>query len=362
MLIDKTLIVTGPRQFKKKWALIRLVQWAIKWSTLTLIRPNPWTLTSPKRIVALPLRYEVAYGGQCRINERDNAHLAEGHPKQQRKLQNKTTLARRVARKFRLTLDQQAGHPDSAAPLPLLPVAHTVCEANPVGVGFAEAWFLKVTRLKRLPAPQIEHPKSPITAHLFWKALRGPLKPKAARAFAPAGLGIRYKPHPQRRVLLGTVDEAFIQSAAWLPVDFDFAVWNAAPPDQQTESLIGNEIIELTNLCAPDTPGARRDKTGDTRLTLELPRHDCFALLRMESGAMHEVPFPIDTVLIEPETRSPTLVRRLVFLKDDEAPVRVIEARLRTVEARDALIAARRVLTAVADKAARSTSTDTVRL
>ena len=86
VLIDKTLTVTGPRQFKKKWALTRLIQWAIKWSTLTLIRPNPWKLTRPQKIVSLPLLYEAAYGGQCRINQKDNTHLAAGNRKQEAKL------------------------------------------------------------------------------------------------------------------------------------------------------------------------------------------------------------------------------------------------------------------------------------
>ena len=86
VLIDKTLTVTGPRQFKKKWALTRLIQWAIKWSTLTLICPNPWTLTRPQKIVLLPLRYEAAYGGQCRLNQKDNTHLAAGNPKQEASL------------------------------------------------------------------------------------------------------------------------------------------------------------------------------------------------------------------------------------------------------------------------------------
>ena len=361
VLIDKTLSVTGPRQFKKKWALTRLLQWAIKWSTLTLIRPNPWKLTRPKKIVSLPLRYEAAYGGQCRINQKDNTHLAAGNPKQEAKLKNSPRLAKRIPKKFRLTPEQLAGHPDLEAPVAQLPVAHTACETNPVGLGFAEAWFLKATGQKLVAAPQIEYPETPLTASFFWKALRGKLKAKHAKRLAPAGFGIRYKGHPQRSDLLGTVDDAFIASDAWLPADFDFAVWNAAPPDQQTDFLVGDERLELVNLCALDTPGASREKDGSTRLRLELPRHDCFALLRLDSGAMNEVPLVIDTLLIEPETRTLTLVWRLTFMKDANAPVRVIEARLRPFAERDALATARRVLAEVAEnaeKAARALETD----
>ena len=158
--------------------------------------------------------------------------------------------------------------------------------------------------------------------------------------------------------MLGTVDDAFIASESWLPADFDFAVWNAAPPDQQTDFLVGDERIELVNLCAPGTPGASREKDGSTRLRLELPRHDCFALLRLDSGAMNEVPLVIDTLLIEPETRTLTLVWRLSFMKEEDAPVRALEARLRSFADRDALNAARRVLADALQKAARSPETD----
>ena len=284
-----------------------------------------------------------------------------GNRKQEAKLKNSARLAKRVAKKHRLTPEQLAGHPDLDAQAAQLPVAHTACETNPVGLGFAEAWFLKATGQKLVAAPQIEYPETPLTASFFWKALRGKLKAKHAKRLAPAGFGIRYKGHPQRSDLLGTVDDAFIASDAWLPADFDFAVWNAAPPDQQTDFLVGDERLELVNLCALDTPGASREKDGSTRLRLELPRHDCFALLRLDSGAMNEVPLVIDTLLIEPETRTLTLVWRLSFMKDADAPVRVIEARLRPFAERDALATARRVLAEVAEnaeKAARALETD----
>ena len=50
---------------------------------------------------------------------------------------------------------------------------------------------------------------------------------------------MRPKAHPERRKLVGTIDGAFINGEAWLPADFDFNIWNAAPPDQQTEFLEG---------------------------------------------------------------------------------------------------------------------------
>jgi len=334
-LIDKTLIVTGPRQFKKKWVFTRLVQWAIKWSTLTIIRPNPWKLTRPKKIALLPLRYETAYGGQCRINQKDNAHLAAGDPKKEAKLKNSNRLAKYVPKKFRFTPEQLVGHPDLDAPVVQLPVAHAVCETNPIGIGFAQTWFLEAVDRKQVSAPQIERPDTPITARLFWKAVRGKLRAKDTVSLEPAGLGIRPKTHPARRVLVGTIDKAFIESNAPLPADFDFAVWNAAPVDQQTDFLAGDEILELTNLCSSDTPGVVQNTDGDSRLKLELPRHECFALVRLDSGEMFDLPLGIDTLIIEPENCRLTLVWRAVLAKDDDAPIRVLEARMHTFADRD---------------------------
>lgn len=317
VLIDKTLTVTGPRQFTKKRWPTRLIQWVLKWGTLTLIRPNPWKLTRARKLATLPLRYEYAYGGQNRIDASDKR------------------AARRVPKKHRLTAEERAGHPDRDVPAAAQPAAHTVCEANLHGKGFAQAWWIGAAKPKAIPAPQIAAPGHPLTAKLFWQSLRGkrkPTKPGQATPFEPAGLGIRAKVHPERRALLGTVDDAFIQGDAWLPGDFDFAIWNAAPVDQQTPYLQGDEIIELTNLCTPHTPGATVNAKGNTVLRLPLPQHECFTLLRLESGEMHTHPLSIDTVMIEPDDQSLTLVWRTTLIKDDAAPIRVCEARMHTLE------------------------------
>ena len=300
-LIDKTLSVCGERSFKKQG----------------LLGLYGWELSRPKTLTSLPLRHEYAFGGQCRINLNDPA-------------------AKRVAKQYRLTEDQRAQHPDQGSDQQP-PVAHTVCESNLVGRGYAKSWYLDAAQCDSLPAPQIEDPKAPITAELFMQALQAAPTKSSQPLIEPAGFGIRAKTHPARRALIGTVDETFIKSDAWLPKDFDFAIWNAAPPDQQTAHLQGNEIIALTNLCPPNAPGARIDPKGNTVLTLMLPKHECFALIRMESGELINHPLAIDTVIVEPDEHSLTLVWRTILAKDKDAPIRVCEARMHTHADRDEL-------------------------
>lgn len=285
-LVDKTLTVTGPRRFEKPGY-------------------GAWQLTPAQKFVTLPLRYEYAFGGQCRINVDDQA-------------------AQYIPKEHRLTAEQIAQHPESDRP----PAAHTTYEFNPVGRGYAESWYLEATRCCSIPAPQIEYPHAAIDAALFEQTAQGRVDP--APVPTPAGFGIRAKVHPQRRRLLGSIDEDFIKSDAWLPKDFDFAIWNSAPPDQQTEYLAGDETIVLTNLCDSAAPGAVIDARGNTVLALALLKHDCFALIHMESGGVFRQSLSIDTLLIEPENQTVTLVWRIVMLKKDEARIRACEARMRT--------------------------------
>jgi hypothetical protein len=95
------------------------------------------------------------------------------------------------------------------------------------------------------------HPLSALANNrdIHRKLLNSPNKDKEnAESSRVAGLGIRHKGHPARSRLVGTVDDDFINGRTWVPKDFDFSVWNAAWPDQQTPHLHGDETIELTNL------------------------------------------------------------------------------------------------------------------
>jgi hypothetical protein len=317
-LIDKTLNVTGPRAFKKLWWPVPWLTTALQWCSLGLVRFSPWRLTAPQAVAQVRLTSENAFGGQSRINAGD-------------KLNNQA--ARSIPKKHRLTPTQQASHPSAEQAEPERAVAHSALEANPIGTGFASNWYVKAARVSQIKAPQIEHPDSPITLRQFKQCLRGKLKDAIASKMA-VDLGVRAKGHPERRKLGGTIDQAFIEGSAWLPQDFDFAVWNAAQPDQQCAFLQNDETIELTNLCAPGTPGASVDGRGHTRLKLTLLQHECFALVRMDSGDMCIQPLEIDTVIVEPDSQTLTLVWRLILMKEADTPIRVAEARMRTHEDR----------------------------
>ena len=102
--LDKKLIINGPRFWKKDG--------------------SSWTLTEPEPIASLPLQYEYAYGGECRINLDD-------------------PTAERVEEKHQLTPEQRQQHPDGPEQAP---IAHTAYEQNPVGKGYAEQWYIDATK------------------------------------------------------------------------------------------------------------------------------------------------------------------------------------------------------------------------
>ena len=317
ILLNKKLIVTGERHFKKWIWPLPLLTTLIKWSSLGLIHLNPWRLTATKAVTSVPLRSEYAYGGQCRIDVNERA-------------------ARRVKKRHRLTPEQVAQHPSAGQTPGQQAIAHTAFERNPIGRGYAQQWHIAATGMTTVPAPQIAYPGKPITARLFHQISRGKI-PDRSTSRMVAGLGVRAKGHPERRPLLGTIDAEFINSPAWLPQDFDFAVWSAAQPDQQIDYLKGDEIITMTNLCQHDHPAATIDAQGNTILKFKMPKHECFLLLRMKSGQISQHPLSIDTLMIEPEKNTLTLVWRTVLAKDPDASIRVCEARMQTHKDRDEL-------------------------
>ena len=312
-LIEKTLVVCGERYFQKLPALVRLFQWCVKWGTLSLVRMNPWKLTSPAPFTWLPLRAEYSYGGQCRVEQEDPA-------------------AKRVPKKYRLTPEQLAEHPDAQGADKKPPVAHVSFDANAAGVGFATDWYLKATRCSRVVAPRIEYPGAKLTAKQFWRAQKSGCKhtPK----LDTAGFGIRSKLHPDRRTLVGEVDDAFVNSSSPLPRGFDFGIWNAAQADQQLEFLTGGDVVELLNLCPLHTPNLLSTDRGHRILSLVLPEHECFILLRGDGKDAYKS-LLIDTVLIEPDSHALTLVWRLAVPKPDCDDIARSEFRMREFSERD---------------------------
>ena len=294
-LIEKTLLISGERFFRKRFGLVRLFQWCVRWGTLSLVRLNPWKLTSPALFTSLPVRAEYSYGGQCRVEHDERA-------------------ARRVPAKYRLSKEQLAAHPDAQCADKKPPIAHVAFDANAAGIGFATDWYLKATRRKQVPAPRIEDPSARFTAKQFWRAQKsGSKNPTKLDA---AGFGIRTKLHPDRRSLVGELDDAFMSTRTPLPEGFDFGIWNAAPPDQQTEFLTGGDRIEVINLSPPAASNVNRNARGHRVLTLVLPEHACFIKVSGEGQDSYK-PLSIDTVLIEPESHALTLVWRLALPKHD---------------------------------------------
>jgi len=104
-LLDKSLEVSGPSEFRRSW-------WTLG---------RRWTRTAAQPVTEVPLQWELAYGGSSRV------------------------------------LD-----PGAAADAP--PLLNEVCFSNPLGRGWREARYVKMCRRARLPvaqrvpAPQLEYP------------------------------------------------------------------------------------------------------------------------------------------------------------------------------------------------------------
>lgn len=318
-LIDKSLHIIGPRQFKRYGLLMRSLHWIVRLGSLGILRPTPWKLTHPKIVTTLPLNDSYTFGGECRIDADDPA-------------------AKRVPTKHRMPPTSLGAQPEQSTTSARRPVLHEICHSNPYGVGFVDLTYMSATRIRTVTAPQIEHIGAKLNARIFWRMLCGRLRDSVRgeqAAFEPAGFGIRNKSHPGRRKLAGTIDRAFIDGEDALPKDFNFAFWNAAPTDQQIPFLNNDEIIELINLCSADTPGASVDHNGNTTLRLSLLRHECFTLCRRADGTMFRQALMLDTLMVKPDTHTITLVWRGVIEKNSEFPLRACEARMYSHQERD---------------------------
>jgi hypothetical protein len=247
-ILDKRLVVTAPRSWEAD-------------------RRGRWTLREPvKPITSLPLHYEYAFGGECRVNLDD----PDGNS---------------VDARFRLTAQQRSRHPDGPERAPL---AHTVCPCNPVGLGCADDWYLKAKKVRSLPAPQVDSPQDPVAV--------------LGRSYAPQGFGVITKAWGQRLKLAGTYDDEWLEKRwPYLPEDFDMAYWNGANPDMLTPHLRGDETVTLSNL------------TPEGKLTFSLPGYFAAVKVRYTDGNTVYFSARLDTLLIEPDTKKVILVWRAVF-------------------------------------------------
>ena len=274
-LIDKTLMVYGERHLWREG--------------------NRWNLSAPQAFSQMPIRYEMALGGECRVNAGDAA-------------------AARVPAHARLSAEQLAAHPDVAAPPDLQPVAHTAYEYNLLGRGYSQAWYWQASQCQTLAAPRIEYPGQPFHAEMFSKLANNALTPDSLPAVA--GLGCVGRAWLPRRQLIGQFQaKAHYAEDEYpeLPQDFDFGYWNCAPRDQQCAHLLGDEEFALINLCAPDAATASINQQQDTQLRFQLPGHVFYLALEDATGRFGVKPLLIDTVTIAPDENRLEVVWRAVL-------------------------------------------------
>lgn len=269
VLLDKSLGISGPSEFNTTpiW--------------------GSWRRSASRPVNQVALRWEYAFGGSCVVRDSKNT--------------------------------------DGPALL------NEVCFSNPIGTGWAEQrWWKQLGKAKQsaptqLAAPQIEYPQQALKEPVFAKhpeqALQAPQMTKVAQQYgtSPAGFGPLGRSWAPRLQQAGTYDDSWLKNRhPGLPLDFDFAYWNCAPADQQIPYLPSNTRIELWNLTHPTlTP------TG--HLSVDLPNHRAFVLMRLTNGAMLPLAMDTDTVLIDTEAMTISLTHRV--LVPTGTPVRVLEAR-----------------------------------
>lgn len=256
-----------------------------------------WSLSEPEPFTSLPLRWESAFGGECRIDVHEQTPNF-------------------LPDKSQLTQQQRAQHPQA----PNAPLAHAVDENNPLGIGFITPWYARAKQPERYPAPRIIDPKYPFTADDLAALIAGDAK-MAAPQFRPAGLGCIGRTWLPRRALAGTYDEAWLAKRhPYLPADFDFSYWNCAPDDQQIAYPKLPLSVTLQGLSSQGL------------LSFTLPDHVAFILLRMENGMLLPQGMHLDTLHIDVDHLEVTVCWRCLIASS--APVRVIEARYETEPAR----------------------------
>lgn len=170
-----------------------------------------------------------------------------------------------------LTYDKAFGGADCAHKNPK---QHRVCEANPIGRSF----FFKSKNelIKGSPLPNLEDPKC---------SIKQPRKP-----YPSVGFGIVGRNWLPRRAKAGTYDEAWMKEQfPFLPLDFDPAYHQAAPPDQQCEYLKGGEEVVLINL------------TPQEQIRFKLPIQEVPVVFFLRDGSKVETHAVLDTLLLEPD-------------------------------------------------------------
>ncbi|MGK4007951.1 DUF2169 domain-containing protein [Sorangium sp. So ce1036] len=255
VLVDKALEVCGPRWFERA--------------------EDGFRLTPPGPAASVPVRWEHAFGGRSFV---------------------------------------PAPEPGRG------PLLDEVCFTNPVGCGWMEARYLGALKdagaplPDRVPAPQIEGPDRRVTRLVLAShpphAVEAPRMAELAEGYGvgPAGLGCVGRAWTPRLQRAGTYDDAWVQGRhPFLPDDFSFAYWNAAPDDQQIPHPGPGLRVELVHLARPEL-------ARDGRVAFELPPHRAFALAWI-AGLPVPVPAALDTLAVDTEAMVVTCVWRALVAR-----------------------------------------------
>jgi hypothetical protein len=162
------------------------------------------------------------------------------------------------------------------------PAHHKLDPRNPVGVGFHGAPSANPLILTEVP--NVEYPDKRMTA--------------AKNAGEPAGLGVVSRSWQPRLGFAGTYDAGWMaEQFPLLPLDFDLRHFQAAPADQQSRTLVGDEYVEIRNM------------TPEGRWQFRLPVLD--VPVRLVYAERHDVAaLRMDTIILEPDEYRLTVLAR----------------------------------------------------
>ncbi|MDB5935017.1 MAG: hypothetical protein JWQ01_2361 [Massilia sp.] len=285
ILVDKSLTVHGGRSILQRALPVRVCAGVIRALSVGFVSIPTWRLTEAKSFTSLPLRYEYAYGGE---------NILRAEPKDRQKMIRAIGSAHCYPESGE---GWSSGAPSDTLAAP--PIAHSANEHNPVGAGFAKPWYLKHAGRHVLDAPRIEYTDHPFDSRVFWKTVHG------SASFHPAGFGAIGRTWLPRRNFIGDIGAGHC-----LPPDFSNRYWNCAPLDQQCQHLRGDEVFSLINMTDPDAMVSTRDASGDTLLRFQLPSIRPFLALCDMADRVGVLQCVLDTVVIDPESRTLDLVWR----------------------------------------------------
>lgn len=271
-LIEKKLNIFGSRNFKKV--------------------NGEWSISEPDGFTELPLRYEYAFGGECKIYP-DEPYS-------------------RIEEQYLLSESNRNRHPES----PSSPIAHGYHQSNPAGKGYTQNWYVKAKALDYIEAHRIEDIKYPFDINQYVDVITadGDLN---SDCFMPGGFGVIARCWQPRLRKAGTYDDTWLNNRhPYLPKDFDFNYWNCGPGDQQIPYPGTDITINVTNMTQKGT------------LQVTLPGHRAFLLARLENGPILPVILNLDTIILDTDNLSLSLTFRQKLSAD--LPIRALEARFET--------------------------------